>query len=58
MTSRAQDLLREALNLPVEERADVAAERLASLDTAPPDDPAEVEAAWARELVAAPRRHP
>jgi putative addiction module component (TIGR02574 family) len=56
MTSRAQALLREALNLPVEERADVAAELLASLDTAPPDDPAEVEAAWAREIERRARR--
>jgi putative addiction module component (TIGR02574 family) len=56
MTSRAQDLLREVLNLPVEERADVAAELLASLDTAPPDDPAEVEAAWAREIERRARR--
>jgi putative addiction module component (TIGR02574 family) len=56
MTSRAQALLREALNLPVEERADVAAELLASLDTAPGDDPAEVEAAWAREIERRARR--
>lgn len=50
MTSRAQDLLREALTLPVNERADVAAELLASLDDAGVDDPAEVEAAWAAEI--------
>ena len=50
MTSRAQALLREALTLPAEERADVAAELLASLDEAPPEDPAEVEATWAREI--------
>ncbi len=56
MTSRAQALLREALNLPVQERADVAAELLASLDTAPPDDPAAVEAAWAREIERRARR--
>jgi putative addiction module component (TIGR02574 family) len=56
MTSRAQALLREALNLPVEERADVAAELLASLDTAPPDDPVDVEAAWAREIERRARR--
>ena len=56
MSSRAQELLREALTLPIEERADVAAELLASLDEAPPDDPAEVEAAWAREIERRARR--
>ncbi len=56
MTSRAQQLLREALTLPVEERADVAAELLASLDEAPPEDAAEVEAAWAREIEQRARR--
>lgn len=56
MSSRAQEVLREALTLSVEERADVAAELLASLDDAPPDDPAEVEAAWAREIARRARR--
>lgn len=56
MTSRAQDLLRQALTLPVEERADVAAELLASLDEAPPQDAAQVEAAWAREIERRARR--
>ena len=50
MTSRAQQVLRDALALPLEERADVAAELLASLDDAPPEDQARVEAAWAREI--------
>jgi putative addiction module component (TIGR02574 family) len=50
MTSRAQELLREALTLPVRERADVAAELLASLDDAKTENPAEVEAAWAAEI--------
>lgn len=50
MTSRAQALLREALTLSADERADVAAELLASLDDAPPDSQADVEAAWAREI--------
>ena len=50
MTSRAEEVLREALTLPVEERADVAAELLASLDAASDEDPAEVEAAWAAEI--------
>jgi putative addiction module component (TIGR02574 family) len=56
MTSRAQELLREALTLPVEERADVAAELLASLEESPADDPVEVEAAWAREIERRARR--
>ena len=56
MTSRAQDLLREALTLPVEERADVAAELRASLDEAPAQDATEVEAAWAREIERRARR--
>ena len=50
MTSRAQDLLREALALPVSDRADVVAQLLASLDDAPAEDQAEVEAAWAAEI--------
>jgi putative addiction module component (TIGR02574 family) len=56
MTSRAHEVLREALALPVEERADGAAELLASLDEAPAEDPAEVEAAWAREIERRARR--
>jgi len=56
MTSRAQELLREALTLPIAERADVAAELLASLDDAAADNPAEVEAAWAAEIEKRARR--
>jgi putative addiction module component (TIGR02574 family) len=56
MTSRAQDLLREALTLPIDERADVAAELLASLDDAAAEDPAEVAAAWAAEIERRARR--
>ncbi len=56
MTPRAQALLREALALPTEDRADVAAELLASLEEAPPEDPAEVEAAWAQEIERRARR--
>ena len=56
MTSRAQEVLREALALPVDQRADVAAELLASLDEAPASDQSEVEAAWAREIERRARR--
>ena len=56
MSPRAQDLLREALTLPAEERADLAAELLASLEEAPATNPAEVEAAWAREIERRARR--
>jgi putative addiction module component (TIGR02574 family) len=56
MTSRAQDVLREALALPLDERAGVAAELLASLDAAAAERPAEVEAAWAVEIERRARR--
>jgi putative addiction module component (TIGR02574 family) len=55
MTQRAQALLQEARALPLEERADVAAELLASLDGA--DEPVEdVQAAWAIEIERRARR--
>ena len=56
MTDRTQQLLREALALPVNQRADVAAELLASLDDVPTEDLAEVEAAWAEEIEKRARR--
>ena len=60
MSERAQALLREALTLAYEERADVAAELLASLDDAEIEDPAAVQAAWAQEIGKRARRvlHP
>ena len=56
MSSRVQEVLQQALALPVQERADVAAELLASLDEAPPSKQNEVEAAWAREIERRARR--
>ena len=56
MSSRAQAVLREALALPIAERADVAAELLASLDDAETENRAEVEAAWAAEIERRARR--
>jgi len=53
MTARAEQILRDALQLPVEERADVAAELLASLDEPADDD---VEVAWAAEIERRARR--
>ena len=50
MSDRAQTLLREALTLSPDERADVAAELLASLDDEATEDPAAVRAAWAAEI--------
>jgi hypothetical protein len=56
MTSRAQDLLRGALGLPIDQRAGVAAELLASLDADARENPADVEAAWAVEIEQRARR--
>lgn len=56
MSHRAEALLREALTLPPEERADVAAELVASLDDRPAEDAAAVEAAWAKEIERRARR--
>jgi putative addiction module component (TIGR02574 family) len=55
MTSRAQELLREALTLPSTERADVAAELLASLDDTE-GSVSDIEAAWAVEIEKRARR--
>ena len=56
MTDRAQALLREALTLSSDERADVAAELLASLEEPATEDPAAVQAAWGREIERRVRR--
>ena len=56
MTDRAQQLLREALTLPVDQRADIAAELLASLDEPPTMDREAIETAWAREIERRARR--
>lgn len=56
MTQRAQAILREALALPVDDRARVAAELMASLEDLPTEDPAAVEAAWATEIQRRARR--
>lgn len=47
MTRKAEELLEEALSLTIEDRADLAASLLESLDG--PDDP-DVEEAWAQEV--------
>lgn len=49
-------LLQEALKLSHSERADVAAELLASLEDEPADDPRELEVAWAAEIERRARR--
>jgi putative addiction module component (TIGR02574 family) len=47
VTERARKLLQDALELPVPERAELAADLLASLDSEPDE---EVEAAWAADV--------
>jgi putative addiction module component (TIGR02574 family) len=56
MTQRAQAILHEALALPLDERANVAAELLASLDDDALEQPEQVEAAWAAEIEKRARR--
>ena len=56
MSRSTQELLREALALPPEERADVASELFASLDEAPAEDPVAVQATWANEIENRARR--
>lgn len=54
MSTNAETLLRQALDLDPEERADLAAELLASLE--PADDPETVHTLWAQELERRARR--
>jgi hypothetical protein len=56
MTDHARSLLREALSLSEEERADLAAELLLSLEDPASDDVTDVEQAWADEVTARARR--
>jgi hypothetical protein len=56
VTDRAQELLCEALMLPIDQRADVAAELLASLDGPSTMDTKGVQAAWASQIERRARR--
>lgn len=56
MTQRAQALLHEALALPADERANVAAELLASLDEPLAEEAEAVRIAWAAEIERRARR--
>lgn len=56
MSQRADALLQEALALPATERAEVATELLASLDSPSPEDLTSVQAAWAKEIERRARR--
>lgn len=56
MTERAEAVLREALELPAEDRAGVAAELLASLDPPSTDDVATAQDLWVREIERRARR--
>lgn len=50
MTDPARAVLDEALGLPEPQRAEIAAQLLASLDQGVADDPAEIRRAWAEEI--------
>ena len=56
MSSRAHELLQEALTLELEERADLAARLPASLDAPDAVGPTDIESAWAREIERRVRR--
>lgn len=50
MTSSAESVLQNALNLPEEDRAEIAARLIASLDAESTESRADVEEAWAAEI--------
>ncbi len=50
MSADAEAVLRQALSLADQDRADVVAELLASLDVPAEDDPATVRSLWTQEL--------
>lgn len=56
MSTEPDPVLREALALPVDRRAEVAAELLASLDAPVHDDPHAIRREWAEELERRARR--
>lgn len=56
LTEHAHSLFRDALSLSAEERADLLAELLVSLEDAPVDEMATVEHAWTDELETRARR--
>lgn len=56
VTADVESLLREALALPDQDRADIATELLASLDCEADEDPATVERLWRGELQARAQR--
>lgn len=56
MTDDTRMLLANALALPGQERADLAAELLASLETTPAEDVDQARAAWSEELTRRARR--
>ena len=53
MSSNSKKVLQDALELPIDDRAAIAAELLASIDGEPHED---VEAAWAKEIERRARR--
>ncbi len=56
MSAEAEALLQKALSLPEHERADIAAELLASLDVPATADPATVRNLWSQEIERRARR--